>query len=96
MGWGESRKGEKKCARRTGVRGGLRLSVVSVKEKDIGVGDQLCENREDGQIQGVMRRKLSAHCLDSLLRPSTNVNAEHTLSTPPTLSCESIRTLKVA
>ena len=90
MGWGESREGEKKCARRTGVRGGLRLSVV------FGVGNQLCENNEDGQIQGVMRRKLSAHCLDSLLRPSTNVNAEHTLSTPPTLSCKSIRTLKVA
>ena len=97
MGWGESRKSEKKCARRTGVRGGLCLSVVSVKEKDIGVGNQLRENNEDGQIPGVMRRKkLSAYCLDSLLRPSTNVNAEHTLSTPSTLSCKSIQTLKVA
>ena len=67
------------------------MSVVSVKEKDIGVGNQRCENNKDGQIQGVMRRKkLSAHCLYSLLRPSTNVDAENTLNTPSTLSCGSI------
>jgi hypothetical protein len=51
MGWGESRKGEKKCARRTGVRGGLCLSVVSVKEKDIGVGNQLRTDDEGSQTQ---------------------------------------------
>ena len=30
MGWSELREGEKKCARRTGIRRGLRMSVVSV------------------------------------------------------------------
>ena len=54
MGWGESRKGEKKCARRTGVGRGLGLSVVSVKEKDIGVGNQLREHNKDSQIPGKM------------------------------------------
>jgi len=70
---------------------------VSVEEKDIGVGNQLHKHDEGGQDTGVVRRKkLGAHCLDSLLRPSANVDAEHTLSTPPTLSCESVQSLKVA
>jgi len=51
MGRSDSRKGEKECARRTGIRGGLCLSVVSVKEKDIGMGDQLGKHGKDSQIQ---------------------------------------------
>ena len=30
MGWSELREGKKKCARRTGIRRGLCMSVVSV------------------------------------------------------------------
>ena len=33
----------------------LCLGVVSVKEKDISVGNQLRENNKDGQIPGVSR-----------------------------------------
>ena len=51
MGWSDSRKGEKECARRAGIRGGLRLSVVSVKEKNIGVGNQLGKHDKGSQIQ---------------------------------------------
>lgn len=67
---------------------------MSVEEKDIGVGNQLKKvvSSRSGEAEEVR----GAHCLDSLLRPSADVNAEDTLSTPPTLSCESIQSLKVA
>ena len=32
-------------------RRGIMLERVSVEEKDIGVGHQLCEHEKDGQIQ---------------------------------------------
>lgn len=51
MGWSESREGEKKCARRTGICGGLRLGVLSVKEEDIGVGNQLRKHDKGSEIQ---------------------------------------------
>ncbi len=41
MRWRKSRKGEQERARRTGIRRGLCLGVVSVEEEDVGVRDQL-------------------------------------------------------
>ena len=59
MRWRESRKGEQECARRTGIRRGLCLGVVSVEEEDVGVRDQLRVHEIGGWSvpKGVVTRK---------------------------------------
>ena len=56
MKWGVLHRGEKKGAKCRGKRMGSRISVVSVKEKDIVIGNQLSQHDNSSQI-GVVKRK---------------------------------------
>ena len=56
-----------------------------------------CPSRQRGDHATYRNNnKKGAHCLDSLLRTTTDVHAKHTLSTPAPLTRETIQSFQIA